>query len=103
MKRLISILNIEFLIKENAFKNWRMILFLSTLAVIMISSGHSADNKIFKIAALNTEIKAVKSDFIETKKQLMILEKESTVTSVLSGKGIGPATQPPIKINITDE
>jgi hypothetical protein len=33
----------------------------------------------------------------------MILEKESTVTSVLSEKGIGPATQPPIKINITDE
>ncbi|MGD1980538.1 MAG: FtsL-like putative cell division protein [Flavobacteriaceae bacterium] len=103
MKRLISILNIEFLIKENAFKNWRMILFLSTLAVIMIASGHSADNKIFKIAALNTELKAVKSDFIETKKQLMILEKESTVTSLLSEKGIGPATQPPIKINITDE
>jgi len=103
MKRLISILNIEFLIKENAFKNWRMILFLSTLAVIMISSGHSADNKIFKIAALNTELKAIKSDFIETKKRLMILEKESTVTTILSEKGIGPATQPPIKINVSYE
>ena len=48
MNNLRSILNIEFLIKDDAFKNWRMILFLSLLAVIMISSGHSADNKIFK-------------------------------------------------------
>ena len=53
MKKLLSILNIEFLIRDNAFKNWRMILFLSVLALIMIASGHSADHKIFKIAALN--------------------------------------------------
>ncbi len=103
MKSLRSILNIDFLIKEDALKNWRMILFLSALAVIMISSGHSADNKIFKIAALNTEIKALKSDFIEAKKQLLVLKKESTVTRLLVEKGLGPATQPPIKISVTNE
>ena len=103
MKSLISILNIDFLVKEDALKNWRMILFLSALAVIMISSGHSADNKIFKIAALNTEIKALKSDFIEAKKQLLVLKKESTVTRILADKGLRPATQPPIKITVTNE
>ena len=45
------------------------------LAVIMISSGHSADKKIFKIASLNGEIKALKSDFIEGKKELLRLKK----------------------------
>ena len=54
MKSLRSILNIEFLVKEDALKNWRMMVFLSVLAVIMISSGHSADKKISKIASLNT-------------------------------------------------
>jgi chemotaxis response regulator CheB len=103
MKSLRSILNIDFLVKEDALKNWRMILFLSALAVIMISSGHSADNKIFKIAALNTEIKALKSDFIEAKKQLLVLKKESTVTRLLADKGLRPATQPPIKITVTNE
>tara|TARA_Y100000991_G_scaffold141760_1_gene106930 strand:- start:206 stop:517 length:312 start_codon:yes stop_codon:yes gene_type:complete len=103
MNKLRSILNIEFLVKEDAFKNWRMILFLSLLALIMISSGHSADRKIFKIASLNTDLKALKSDFIETKKQLLILKKESAVTQVLSEKGIGPASSPPIKIIITNE
>lgn len=103
MKRLLSILNIEFLIRNDALKNWRMILFLSVLALIMIASGHSADQKIFKITALNTEIKALKSDFIESKKQLLILKKETTITRVLAEKGVGPAKTPPIKIVLVDE
>ena len=64
----------------------------------MISSGHSADKKIFKIASLNGEIKALKSDFIEGKKELLRLKKESSVTSKLKEKDVGPASSPPIKI-----
>ena len=60
MNKILSILNIEFLVKDDAFKNWRMILFLSFLALIMIASGHSADRKIFKIASLNADISALK-------------------------------------------
>ena len=48
MKNLKSFLNIDFLIKENSLKNWKMILFISMLAIIMISSGLSADKKILK-------------------------------------------------------
>jgi hypothetical protein len=103
MNKILSILNIEFLIKDDSFKNWRMILFLSGLAMIMIASGHSADRKIFKIASLNGEIRVLKSDFIEAKKVLMVLKKETTITQVLFEKGIGPASTPPIKINISDE
>jgi len=103
MKRFLSILNIEFLINEDAFKNWRMILFLSVLTLVMISSGHSADRKIFKIAALNSELKTLKSDFIEAKKQLLVLRKETNVTRILADKGIGPAKSPPIKILVINE
>jgi len=98
MKRLLSILNIEFLIKEDSFKNWRMILFISTLALIMISSGHSADRKIFLIANLNSEIIALKSQFIETKTNLMNLKKETNVVKKLSSGGIKPSSNQPIKI-----
>ena len=103
MNRLRSVLNIEFLTKEDAFRNWRMILFVSILAIIMISSGHSADRKIFKIAALNYEIRLLKSDFIEGKKTLLVLRKETYITQILSIRGIGPASTPPIKIIIKDE
>lgn len=101
MKRLLSILNIEFLIKENAFKNWRMIIFLSALALIMIASGHSAEQKIFRIATLNEEIKALKSQFIEQKEQLLHLKKETTVIQKLSSTGLGPANEPPILLLVT--
>src|SRR5210317_2592315 len=103
MKKLLSILNIDFLIHNDALKNWRMILFLSVLTLVMISSGHSADRKIFKIAALNSELKTLKSDFIEAKKQLLVLKKETNITRVLAEKGVGPAKTPPIKIVLTNE
>ena len=57
----------------------RMIIFLSVLALIMIGSGHSTDRKIFQIAELNTEIKILKTQFAEGKKELAELTKESTV------------------------
>lgn len=102
MKNLKSFLNIDFLIKENSLKNWKMILFISILAIIMISSGHSADKKIFKISSLNDNIKSLKSDFIQLKEELLILKKESSVTQKLISRGLGPASQPPFKIIITD-
>ena len=71
--------------------------------ILSFFDRHSADKKIFKIASLNTEIKALKSDFIEAKKQLLILKKESTITHVLAAQGVGPASQPPIKITLVNE
>ena len=88
---------------QQSSKNWKMILFISMLAVIMISSGHSADKKIFKISSLNTSIKSLKSDFIQVKQELLILKKESSVSQKLLSRGIVPASIPPIKIIVSDE
>ena len=90
----------EFLIKEDSFKNWRMILFFSLLALSMISSGHSADKKIFKISNLNEKIKSLKSDFVEQRTSLMKLKMETNVINKLSQKGIVSSTKPSIKIVI---
>ncbi len=98
MKKIISIMNIEFLIKQDSFRNWRMILFISVLAIVMISSGHSADKKIFLISNLNAKIKTLKSQFVENKTYLMDLKKETNVVKKLSSKGIRPSSLPPIKI-----
>lgn len=98
MNQLIAFLNLEFLIKDDALKNWRMLLFLSLLALVIIASGHSADRKIYAIAQLNAEIKEVKSEFVETRAALMRLKMESRVVGKLAEKGVGPATAPPIKL-----
>lgn len=102
MKKLLSILRIEFLVNDVAFKNWRVILFLSLLSLIMIASGHAADRKIFQIAHLNDEIKMLKSEFVEQRTALMNLKMETKIMKELGPLGIGPAKTPPIKIVVKE-
>lgn len=54
-----SILKARFLINEdaNAAKNWRFILFLITLAIIMIANTQRYEQKFIKIVALTNEVK----------------------------------------------
>ena len=103
MKRFLYLLKMEFLINDEAFRNWRMIIYLSILALTMIASGHSADRKIFKIAQLNDKLKMLKSEFIERRTDLMNLKMETKITKELQPMGIGPAKTPPIKIIIAQD
>jgi hypothetical protein len=103
MKKLLSILRMDFLVNDYAFKNWRMILFLSLLSLIMIASGHAADRKIFYIAQLNDDLKMLKSKFIEQRTNLMNLKMETKIMKELGPLGIGPAKTPPIKIVVRQE
>jgi len=102
MKKLLSILKMEFLVNDVAFKNWRMILFLSVLSLVMIASGHEADRKIFQIAQLNDDIKMLKSEFVEQRTALMNLKMETKIMKQLRPLGIGPAKTPPIKIIVKE-
>ena len=103
MKRFLYLLKMEFLINDEAFRNWRMIIYLSILALTMIASGHRADRKIFKIAQLNDKLKMLKSEFIEQRTDLMNLKMETKITKELQPMGIGPAKTPPIKIIIAQD
>jgi hypothetical protein len=55
-----SILKARFLINEeaNAAKNWRFIVFLILLAIIMIANNNNVDQKVFKIVQLSGEVTA---------------------------------------------
>ena len=103
MKKLLSILRMEFLVNDYAFKNWRVILFLSLLSLIMIASGHAADRKIFQIAKLNDDLKMLKSEFVEQRTALMNLKMETKIMKELGPLGIGPAKTPPIKIVVKQD
>ena len=92
----------EFLVNDVAFKNWRMILFLSVLSLVMIASGHEADRKIFQIAQLNDDIKMLKSEFVEQRTALMNLKMETKIMKQLRPLGIGPAKTPPFKIIVKE-
>tara|TARA_B100000941_G_scaffold287792_1_gene263573 strand:+ start:807 stop:1115 length:309 start_codon:yes stop_codon:yes gene_type:complete len=100
MNNFLSLLNLNFLLNDDSFKNWRIIIFISILALIMIYSGHSAENKIFKIAELNENINELKNEFIDKRSQLIQLKMESKISLKLRHLDLEPADKPPIKIII---
>lgn len=97
-----SILKARFLINEeaNAAKNWRFIVFLILLAIIMIANNNNVDQKVFKIVQLSGEVKELRSEFVDRRSELMKLKMESTVTQKMAVKGILPASVPPVKVII---
>lgn len=98
-----DILKGKFLIKDDAIKNWRFIVFASFLALIMIASSHWADEKVHEIARLNDEVKRLKSEFVDTRTTLQQLKLESYVTEKVASSGLAPSKNPPQKIRVTSQ
>ncbi len=92
-----------FLVSDDSFKNWRFILFVSVLAIIMIASSHSADKKVYEIARLKNEVNEMRSAFIDGRSRLMKLKMESNVVEVMQAKGITPSVIPPKKIKVKSQ
>jgi len=98
-----NILKGKFLVSDGAFKNWRFIIFLSVLALVMIASSHSADKKVHKIAQLNNDVKELKSEYLDVRMILMQSKMETKIISAMSDRGLQPSITPPQKILITIE
>ncbi len=93
-----DILKGKFLIADDAIKNWRMLLFLSFLAIIMIASSHNAESKVHEIAKLNNEVRELRTQFVDGRTELMQLKMESSIIEKMKRKGIKRPTKPPQKI-----
>ena len=102
-KNIYKILKGTFLVSDDSFKNWRFIIFISVLALIMIASSHSADKKVYEIARLKNEVKEIRSTFLEGRTKLMRLKMESNVIQVMNEKGIKPSVIPPKKIKVKSQ
>ncbi len=100
-----SILKARFLINEdaNAAKNWRFILFIILLAIIMIANTQRYEQKCFKIKDLTIEVKELRSEFVDRRSELMQLKMESTVSREMESRQIIPSTIPPVKIKVKKE
>nr|WP_073315457.1 FtsL-like putative cell division protein [Aquimarina spongiae] len=93
-----DILKGKFLIADDAMKNWRMLLFLSLLAIVMIASSHNAESKVHEIAKLNNEVRELRTQFVDGKTELMRLKMESSIIKKMTRKGLKRPTSPPRKI-----
>jgi len=97
-KGVIDIIKGKFLIQDGAFKNWAFIVFCALLALAMVFSSHSADKKVYRIAELKAKSKALRSEFVDTKKDVMQLKMESNVAKVMTERGIKLSNEPPYEI-----
>lgn len=102
-KSIYNILKGTFLVSDDSFKNWRFILFISALAIVMIASSHSADKKVHDIARLSNEVKEMRSAFVDGRSKLMRVKMESAVINKMKEKGIAPSLVPAKKIKVKSQ
>ncbi|MGO4904537.1 FtsL-like putative cell division protein [Flavobacterium sp. W20_MBD1_R3] len=98
-----SILKAKFLIDDHAVKNWRFIVFILLLAIIMIANTQRFEQKVFEITELTGQVKELRSEFVDRRSELMKLKMESTVSEKMIEKEIFPSTVPPVKIKVKKE
>jgi len=98
-----SIIKAEYLTNENATKNWSFILMLLVMGVVIINLSHSADAKVKEISKLKSEVKALRSEYVELK---MNVSKKKTATGVrekVKDQGFVFPKKPPVKIIVKKE
>lgn len=95
-----NVLKARFLVDEDANRNWGFILFVILLAIIMIANTNNYERKIFRIKALEGEVKELRSEFVDRRSELMELKLESTIEKKMIEKEIKPSAVPPVKIKV---
>ena len=93
-----SVLKAKFLISDDALKNWKFIVFLVILGMIMIANNHQYDAKNYRITELTNQVKELRSEFVDRRSELMKLKMESTVAKKMEARQILPSEVPPVKI-----
>jgi len=97
-----SLLKAKFLLNEDAVKNWRFIVFVIFLGILMIANTQRFEQKVFKIVELTNKSKELRSEFVDRRSELMKLKMESTVSEKMIEKKIFPSTVPPVKIKVKE-
>ncbi|MCG1036107.1 FtsL-like putative cell division protein [Polaribacter sargassicola] len=91
----------SFLTDDSSFKNWKIIVFVVALLLIMISSAHRADTKVIKISELNKKKRELRAEYVDTGTILMRMKMESSIREKAKLRGLKPLESPPKKIKVT--
>ena len=96
-----GVLRGRFLTDDSSFNNWRILIFVVVLLLIMISSSHSLDAKVVKLAELKGKKRELRAEDFDTSTTLTKMRLESSVRKKVKDKGLFPAKKPPQKIKVT--
>jgi hypothetical protein len=100
-KNVYDFLRGSFLTDESAFKNWRIIIFVVVLLLVMITSAHKADKKVIQISKLNKKKRELRAEYVDTGTILMRMKMESNVREKAKKRGLETLQSPPEKIKVT--
>lgn len=93
----------QFLLNDTAVKNWLFIVYLSLLALLMITISHQTEAKVHKITQMSTNLKEIKSQYVDIRMKRMQLQLESEIIGKMEKQGLKPSLTPPVKIVIVEE
>lgn len=99
----INLLKAKYLVDQGSMRNWRFIVFLIFISILMIANSHDYEQKIFRISELEAEVKELRSEFVDRRSELMELKMESTVARKMEERNIFPSSVPPKKIKVLKE
>jgi len=93
-ENIIKFLKGEFLLDEGAFKNWRMVIFIIVLLLLMVRSGHITDEKVIRVAKLSKQERALRAEYIALRTKAMQLKLESNVSKKVKEMGLKDSSEP---------
>ena len=99
-ERFVKVFKAEFLVGKDSQRNWITILLVLLLGIVMIYSGHLIDQKVYAIAALEAEVKDLRSEFVSVRSRLQREKLESSGLSELQNTGLKESQTPPNKIKV---
>jgi hypothetical protein len=95
-----GVLKGKFLISDDSIKNWKFILFVVLLMLIMIASAHRSDKKVMEIAKLNKEVQEFRAQFLDLRSISMKMKLESAIKTKVAVLGLKPSENPPQVIKV---
>ncbi|MBL4655526.1 MAG: hypothetical protein JKY33_06870 [Bacteroidia bacterium] len=96
----VSVLNGNFLTRENAVQRLPFLFFLTLLMICYIANTHYAEKTVRETDKLNRQLKELSSEYITTKSDLMFKSKQSEVAKAVEQMGIKESIVPPKKITM---
>ncbi len=91
----------EYFLNEDALKNWRMVIFVVLLLMIMVRNGHITDEKVLQIARLSKQERELRAEYIALHSESMIKKLESNVVVEVKKMGLLQSDKPARVINET--
>lgn len=98
-----TILTGSFLSKEIVVGALPYIFFLTFLGICYIANGYRTQKVVINLHRTNNSLKELRSEYITTKSDLMIISKQSEVAEATAEMGLKELTSPPKKIMLSQK